>query len=245
MVLSFPKDKEFADLDIIGLISGSGTESEGAAASTEEAAKASAFDFFTGLDIGKLIKGVKLDWWNGYDIDASNAFVGGTSLTNTSGRYSTIEVQLDIDFFNKLFADVNYLLDNLVGSFLGGSVLTAEQYAIYDSLTYEQKMTYLKTGSVPGVAGLPDVTIYGFTNGFYSNLITGLGNMIGFNIGSVINLLPTLENNVRGILDALLPFPIFDAGTTAKAVIVLDKGEKNSESMALVSTIALLLGCEP
>lgn len=249
MVLSFLKDMEFADLDIIGLISGSGTESEGAAASTEEAAKASAFDFFTGLDIGKLIKGVKLDWWNGYDIDASNAFVGGTSLTNRSDRYSTIEVELDIDFFNKLFADVNYLLDNLVGSFLGGSVLTAEQYAIYDSLTYEQKMTYLKTGSVTDVNGnkinLPDVTIYGFTNGFYSNLITGLGNMIGFNIGSVINLLPTLENNVRGILDALLPFPIFDAGTTAKAVIVLDKGEKNSESMALVSTIALLLGCEP
>ena len=121
---------------------------EGAAASTEEAAKASAFDFFKDLDVGKLIKGVKLDWWNGYDIDASNAFVGGTSLTNRSDRYSTIEVELDIDFFNKLFADVNYLLDNLVGSFLGGSVLTAEQYAIYDSLTYDQKMTYLKTGSV-------------------------------------------------------------------------------------------------
>lgn len=245
LVLSFLKDMEFADLDIIGLISGSGSASEGAAASTEESAQASAFDFFADLDIGTLIKGIKLDWWNGYDIDATNAFVGGTSLTNRSDRYTTIEVNLDIDFFNKLFADLNYMLDNLVGQFLGGSVLTADEYKIFDSLTYDQKITYLKNGSVPGVTGLPDVTIYGFTNGFYDKLIAGLGDMIGFNIGSVISLLGTLEDNVRGIIDALLPFPVFDPGTTAKAVIVLDKGEKNNESMALVSTIALLLGCEP
>lgn len=252
LILGFLTDLSFGDLNLVDLILdlvGASSSASSAVATAEEGATASSFEVFSNLDIGTLIQGIKLDWWNGYDIDASNAFLNGTSYTNRSDRYTTVEIDLDLSLFNKMFADLNYIIDSAIPGLLGADekyrILSPSEYEIFDGLTYEQRIEYLLTGSVEGVSGLPDATIYGFGNGFYENLIGAIGGMIGFDISGILGLLGTAEGNVRGIVEALFPFPIFDEGTTAKAVIVLDKGTKNSESMALVSTIALLLGCEP
>ena len=218
------KDMEFADLNIIELIGnlGSASASANVATSSADGTEGDTSGGLLGdMTINDILKGIKVNWWYG---NVHN------NLTPNE-RYSTIRIELGTQLINTLMILVN----NLIYGFATDQ--TDEQKAAFDALSYEEKLAVVRGYVNANDDNNLDAKLYNF-------LIDMLSDLAGINIGTVLGIVPQTRQEIKNLIESLLPLPILNDGQKAYIDITLDKGTIGSGDMALVHEIGIYLGCE-